>query len=103
MSPSEIIKEFPLVCRWFIGLAKRKQFTDAVWRASNDVGYGAYRDFVLRRGRGPVLKAVSSPFRLGQKSSPQPEAGGTGPGVSAKVNSKTEPKAAQNVSLKLKN
>ena len=39
-------KDYPLVCRWFISLARRDHFTSAVWKASNDVGFDAFRDFI---------------------------------------------------------
>ena len=50
-------KDYPLVCRWFISLARRDHFTSAVWKASNDVGFDAFCDFVRRGAKKaqPVL------------------------------------------------
>lgn len=88
------------MCRWFISLAKRKQFTAAVWKASNDIGYDAYRDFILKRGRYSSVKSVSSPFEAGQSSSSRPDSSGRKPTVKAKTASKTDPKIAPTVSLR---
>ncbi len=64
-----IIKEFPLVSRWFISLAKSSPFMAAVWGASNDVGYSAYHAFLLQRGKSASLSTVvSSPPKGGQST-----------------------------------
>ena len=59
-------KDYPLVCRWFISLARQDHFTFAVWKASNDVGFDAFHDFV----KG-ARKAHSSHSVLGESEGGQ--------------------------------
>ena len=64
---SALHKDYPLVCRWFISLARRDQFTSAVWKASDDVGFDAFRDFV----QGTRKTQVVAPGKIGEEAVPQ--------------------------------
>ena len=52
-------QNYPKVCAWFISLAQQEIFTAAVWRASNDAGYEAYKLSVL--GQGSKVTAPAPP------------------------------------------
>ena len=47
----------PHVCKWFISLARREEFTAAIWKASGDVGYQGYVNFLLGKEVGVVTSA----------------------------------------------
>ena len=65
-------KDYPLVCRWFISLARRDHFTSAIWKASNDVGFDAFHDYI-KGSKKPLPTSSSS-------SSSQPQEGGAAAG-----------------------
>ena len=60
-----------MVCQWFISLTQRDQFTSAVWKASNDVGFDAFRDFI----KG-TKKSAALPSEEGASKRPQPKVKG---------------------------
>ena len=72
----------PLVCKWFISLARREPFTAAVWLASGDVGYQGYLDFLLgkvvgvatqERGVAPEQQQTTKPS-VGRQEATRQEA-----------------------------
>ena len=60
-------KDYPLVCRWFISLARRDHFTSAVWKASNDVGFDAFHDFVKGARKAHSTHSVPGESEGGQQ------------------------------------
>ena len=50
----------PLVCQWFISLARKEPFTAAIWKASGDVGYQGYLDFLLGKNVGVATPCNNS-------------------------------------------
>ena len=65
---SALHKDYPLVCRWFISLARRDQFTSAVWKASDDIGFDAFHDFVQGTGKTQVVAPAG---KIGEEEVPQ--------------------------------
>ena len=69
-----------------------------MWKASNDIGYAAYRDFILKPGKSSAAKAVTSPAKSGQRSSSGVDSSvsksKSSGGVKTGGGSKTEHKAA---------
>ncbi len=61
-----VLKESPLVCRWFISLSKNDPFSAAVWKASNDVGYSAYHTFMMQHGKQSSFSPVSLQHKMSQ-------------------------------------
>ena len=51
-------KDHPELCRWFSSLRRQEKFTTAVWKASRDKGYDAYRNFLLGKIPLPVPRNV---------------------------------------------
>ncbi|KAL5510653.1 hypothetical protein EMCRGX_G006239, partial [Ephydatia muelleri] len=66
----------PQVCQWFISLARKEPFTAAIWKASGDVGYQGYLDFLLGKDVGVATPCNNSRIRMA--SHPQPERCGNG-------------------------
>ena len=64
----DIIKEFPLISSWFISLSKTTHFSDAVWKASDDLGYSTYLNFLMGKGRSSVMMASLFPLKLSASS-----------------------------------
>ena len=98
---SGIIKEFPLVSRWFITLAKTEPFARAVWGASNEVGYDAYHSFLLQRGKSSSLTTVL-PSKGGQsacQSAGQSAAQGASHSPKVRSEARVETQAAHKVSF----
>ena len=60
-------KDYPLVCRWFISLAKHDPFTSAVWKASEDQGYDALKKFVLGNTKPSSIPHTSGTVRMKPK------------------------------------
>lgn len=79
-SPQVIHTDYPLVCRWFISLARQDTFTVATWKASRDTGYEAFRDFVL--GKSKVQ--ASTPGGQSKAGSSQSDCGSSKPGKGCK-------------------
>ena len=100
-------RDYPLVCRWFISLARRDHFTSAVWKASNDIGFDAFHDFI----KG-AKKAHSTHSIPAESDGRPPQAKGKGqnvksskPATGSKPSSQQAPKKAataeSNVGLSL--
>ena len=50
----------PQVCQWFISLARKEPFTAAIWKASGDLGYQGYLDFLLGKNVGVATPCNNS-------------------------------------------
>ena len=69
----------PPVCQWFISLACKERFTAAIWKASGDLGYQGYLDFLLGKNVGAATPCNNSPVGKHQDGfHPQPERCGNG-------------------------
>ena len=102
-------KDHPLVCQWFISLARLPPFTSAQWR---DSGSTAHLNFILAKtSRAPTdpqpkptsqtsSKPVSKPggVREGAKPSAQKRGDSKVKGQGSKVQQKPEKPAQQSVS-----
>lgn len=56
--PAGVIKDYPLVSSWFISIAKNKSVVSAIWKASDDVGYSAYHQFILHGKKSAATPAI---------------------------------------------